>query len=67
MAVETALGAEMEAHLGYKPNEKSQSRRSNHRNGSSKKRLKIALHSTRAVWMELAVYIRPILLKNSCL
>ena len=39
MAVETALGAEMEAHLGYKPNEKSQSRRSNHRNGSSKKRL----------------------------
>ena len=39
MAEETALGAEMESHQGYKPNEKSQSRRGNHRNGSSKKRL----------------------------
>jgi len=39
VAVEAALGAEMEAHLGYGLNERSDSRRSNHRNGSSKKRL----------------------------
>jgi len=39
MAVETALGAEMEEHLGYSPGERSTSRRNNHRNGSSKKRL----------------------------
>ena len=37
MAVETALGAEMESPLGYKPNEKSQSHLGNHRNCISKK------------------------------
>jgi len=39
MTMEAALGGEMEDHLGYAPNERSSSRRSNHRNGSSKKRL----------------------------
>lgn len=39
MAVEAALGGEMEDHLGYAPNERSFSRRRNHRNGSGKKRL----------------------------
>ncbi len=39
MAVEAALGAEMEEHLGYSSGERSTTRRSNHRNGSSKKRL----------------------------
>ena len=39
VAVEAALGAEMETHLGYGKNERSDSRRHNHRNGSSKKKL----------------------------
>ncbi len=37
MAGETVLGAEREEHLGYSPGDRSSTRRSNHRNGRSKK------------------------------
>ncbi|VAX32849.1 Mobile element protein, partial [hydrothermal vent metagenome] len=40
LSVETALGAEMEAHLGYEPHAVSGRNSGNNRNGDSKKRLK---------------------------
>ncbi|NOY85319.1 MAG: PIN domain-containing protein [Nitrospirae bacterium] len=40
LSVETALGAEIEAHLGYEPHAVSGRNSGNNRNGHSKKRLK---------------------------